>query len=239
MKIERIPVDAVVVGDRRPSNGATVAAIAASMRMIGQLQPITVYEANGEAHLVAGRHRLEAAEFLGWDHIEAVFVTGDEIDRRLREISENLHRAELTVQERADQVAEWSDLVSQKEVLRQVGAKGGRPEGGTRKAARDLNMTEQEVRRAKKIASITPEAKEAAHEAGIDDNQSKLLAVAKAAPEQQVAKVIQIAGRPLNHFETKEQWVAAGIRWWNKGGKEWREEFLSRVQPPIMDARHG
>ena len=53
-------------------------------------------------------------------------------------IAENLHRAELTVQERAEHVAEWVRLTEK--VSPQVGAKpqGGRPEGGIRRAAREL-----------------------------------------------------------------------------------------------------
>jgi hypothetical protein len=62
------------------------------------------------------------------------------------------------------------------------------------KAARDLGLDRNEVQRAKKIADIAPEAKEAAREAGLDDNQSALLEVAKEKePEQQVAKVEEIA----------------------------------------------
>ena len=47
------------------------------------------------------------------------------------EISENLHRAELSQMERDNLVAEWERLTG-KEVLRQLDAKpqGGRPQGG-------------------------------------------------------------------------------------------------------------
>jgi hypothetical protein len=71
---------------------------------------------------------------------------------------------------------------------------GGRPEGGIRAAERDLGIEHTEAVRAVKIASITPEAKEAAREAGIDDNQSKLLKVAAEAPERQVETVHKLAG---------------------------------------------
>jgi hypothetical protein len=39
---------------------------------------------------------------------------GDETEARRAEISENLHRAELTVQERADHIAEWVRLTEEK-----------------------------------------------------------------------------------------------------------------------------
>ncbi len=83
----------------------------------------------------------------------------------------------------------------QKTVLGQVGPKpqGGRPEGGVRAAARELPVpgeTEEarrhNVRRAVKIASLTPEAKQAAKDAALDDNQSALLKAAAKLPEEQV-----------------------------------------------------
>lgn len=91
-------------------------------------------------------------------------MEGDETDARLWEIAENLHRSELTVQERADQIAEWLRLTDGK--LRKLSAEsGGRGnQGGVREAARQLNTDEKAVRNAVKIASITDEAKEAARE---------------------------------------------------------------------------
>ncbi len=99
-----------------------------------------------------------------------------EVDARMWEISENLHRAELTVSQRAEQIAEFVRLVKEKreretDKLAQVApVSGGRGnEGGERLAARDLGITRDEVRRAEKIDAIAPEAKEAAREAGEGD----------------------------------------------------------------------
>lgn len=50
----------------------------------------------------------------------------------------------------------------------------------------------------------------------------------------------KLAPEPLNDFETKERWLAAGLTWWNKGSQEWREEFLARIDKPVFDnARSG
>jgi len=73
----------------------------------------------------------------------------------------------LTAAERAEQIALWVQLTEEKqererqEVSRQVDAKpeGGRPESGTRAAARELGVSEPAARRAKRIASISDEAK--------------------------------------------------------------------------------
>lgn len=242
MKSERVSIDVIEISpSHRRANPATVASLAESMGRIGLMQPIQVYAPDDQtALLVSGRHRLEAARSLGWEEIDAFLVDGDKIDLRLREISENLHRAELTVQERSDQIAEWADLIEQKEKLRTTCAvSGGRGnEGGTRKAARELGISESTVRQAKKIAAITPEAKELARQSGVE-TRDELIEVAKEEPAKQVAKVIELAANPLNHFETKEQWLSQIMRIWNKGSKEWREEFLSRVDSALMDQRYG
>jgi hypothetical protein len=82
--------------------------------------------------------------------------------------------------------------------LRQVAAlSGGRGNtGGYREAARELNIPERTVRRAYQTASLSPEAQEAAVEMGLDDNQSALLAAAKATtPEAQISTLEQRADR--------------------------------------------
>ena len=68
------------------------------------------------------------------------------------------------------------------DVSRQLDAKpkGGRPRGGIREAARVLGLGESEVRRALKIAAMPKLAKQAAHDAGLDNNQSALLRAAGA-----------------------------------------------------------
>jgi len=104
---------------------------------------------------------------------------------RLWEISENLHRAKLTALERDKLVAEWVELTG--EVSSQVATKGGRPESGARKAARDLGLDKDEVHRALKVASLSPEAQDAAREVGLDDNRSALLEARKqTTPDAQV-----------------------------------------------------
>jgi hypothetical protein len=62
--------------------------------------------------------------------------------------------------------------------------------GTAEEAPNDLGLDKSDVQRAVKVASISPEAKQAARVAGLDDNRTALLAVAKwATPEAQLAKV--------------------------------------------------
>ena len=57
---------------------------------------------------------------------------------RLWEISENLHRAELTALERDKLVAEWVELTGEVSEQNVPKPQGGRPESGVRLAARQL-----------------------------------------------------------------------------------------------------
>ena len=73
----------------------------------------------------------------------------------------------LPQMERDKLVAEWCRLVG-KEVSVQVAQKpqGGRPKGGESETARQLGLDRYDVRRAAKVASLSPEAQQAAHVVG-------------------------------------------------------------------------
>jgi ParB family chromosome partitioning protein len=198
---ELVPLEAISVDGRfrRGIREESVLALMESFRTVGQLQPITVYTAdNDTAQLVTGRHRLEAARRLNWDDINAVFVDVGERQRRLIELAENLHRADLDTQERAEHIAEWVRLTEEKQLekVAQVApvSKGGRgKEGGIRAATRELGLERTEVQRAIKIAEkTTPEAKVVAKEAGLANNQTALLKIAAAPAERQVEVVAEI-----------------------------------------------
>lgn len=144
--------------------------------------------------LIAGRHRLEAARRLGWEEIDAYVFEGDERDARLWEIAENLHRAELTVQERADNIAEWVRLTGEKLSGASCATKPGsgrHSEGGLRAAVRDLGIDRREAQRAQTIASIDPQVKAAvAADPRLADNQAALLRVAaEPSAERQLARI--------------------------------------------------
>ena len=124
-----------------------------------------------------------------------MLVTGNEIERKLQEIAENLHRSELTALERDTQIGRWAELTAATAAQVETPLGGAQPsEKGVRKVANDLGLDKSDVQRAVKVASISPEAQQAARIAGLDNNRTALLAVAKeATPEAQVAKVSAIS----------------------------------------------
>jgi protein tyrosine phosphatase (PTP) superfamily phosphohydrolase (DUF442 family) len=187
-----------VVGKRRPLNEAKVRFLAASMREIGQQSPITVREVGKKVILVAGLYRLAAAKLLGWDSILCHYMVGGKIDARLWQISENLHRADLRVLERSEYIEEWRLLIRKKAQVGQVAPPGGHQpkDAGINKAAKELGLTKEEIRRAKIIAGISPKAKVAAIAAKLDNSQRALLEIAKQpTPSAQLKAIEKIVER--------------------------------------------
>ena len=137
----------------RPYNAEAVVNLKNSIALIGLQTAPTVVEREGRYVLVVGRNRLEALKLLGHQTVLARVVDMDDIDARIWTISENLHRAELTVSQRAEQIAEYAELSRQRregekpvQVAQVWGGRG--KEGGISAAARDVGMTREEVRRA-------------------------------------------------------------------------------------------
>ncbi len=91
-----------------------VAVIKASMVEVGLIQPITVRPCEGENNgywLIAGAHRLAAAQKLKWPHIECIVVDGLDADQaEMLAVDENLARPELTPAERARHVSYRKEL---------------------------------------------------------------------------------------------------------------------------------
>jgi ParB/RepB/Spo0J family partition protein len=181
--------DIIIPEGRREVDPAVVKRLADSIESIGLRHPVTVRKKGEQYILVAGRHRIEACKKVGREHVPAIIVSMTNAEARMWEIAENLHRAELSRLERSNQIGEWVQLVSDN--LSQT-RREGRP-GALAAASRGLGIGEKDVQRAVQIAGITPEAKEAAAAAGMADNQSKLLEVAKAEPSRQVATVHELA----------------------------------------------
>jgi hypothetical protein len=209
LKTDEIKIADIVIGkNRRSLNPEKVAEIADSIATIGQTTAITVHrKEDGTLVLVDGLHRLRATESLGWTHIRAEIMEGDDIEARLWELAALLHRADdLTALEEAERVAEWvrltegRDPVSGQKVQK---PKGGRPQSGVAKAARQLPVKgktqearRKRIERAIKIAAISLEAKAAIRKAGLDQHHSALGQIARQKDRKaQVAKVQEIAAR--------------------------------------------
>jgi ParB-like chromosome segregation protein Spo0J len=149
-----LPLDEIgVPNSRRDVDPEAVKRLVSSIKEIGLRHPITVRSLQGKFYLVAGRHRLEATREIGEDRIAAVVAKFDAIDAEMWEISENLHRADLSKLERDTQLARWIELKESRKVSVQSAPKpsGGRPESGISAAARELGVEETDAKRAVKV----------------------------------------------------------------------------------------
>jgi hypothetical protein len=90
--------------------------------------------------------------------------------------------------------------------------KKGQQPGGISAAARELGIEETDAKRAVKVASLSDEAKAAAVKHGLDDNRSAMLAAARESdPEDQVAKIMDLAAqktKPKPAYYSKKEIAA-------------------------------
>jgi ParB family chromosome partitioning protein len=156
--------------------------------------------------LIVGGHRLAGHSKAGRTEILAdvkdVAIYADEAACRLREIKENMVRAELSVLDRAVSLAEWKRIYEADNPLPKRGRPALRENGEnisnifverfSAAAARALGITERSVQLALEVASIDAEVRRklALHE--VSDSQSELLTLARqsAARQRQIAKLL-------------------------------------------------
>lgn len=99
-----VALNTIDVGERlRPVDADYVALLAASMAERGQDTPIVISAGgpDGNHRLIAGAHRLAAAQSLGWEEIEALVSDAEGLEADLLEVDENLMRRELSALDRA------------------------------------------------------------------------------------------------------------------------------------------
>lgn len=270
MKSVTVAVDAVTVRERhRDANPGKVSVLAGSMEKIGLQTPISVV-ISGEGEdveivLVAGLHRLRAAQSLGWADIDAFEVELDEIDRELWEIDENLCRSELTEAEEAHHLARRKVLWEKRAEREVLGGKTSPTQIATQHKDRPQNQkafaAETEAVTGQSKRSINQKLARA--EALGDDIQQvvgtsldkgvELDALAKM-PEQERHDIIErakagevvSARKPvppppheLNPVEVSNKYRSALMNAWNRAPAEDREWFLAEIDKPVMDRRYG
>lgn len=100
-----VPVSAIVPNPRQPRrefDEATLDELAASVRMLGILQPLLVRDLGGGRYeLVAGERRWRAAMKAELDEVPVLVVETDESGSLARAIVENVHRQDLNAVEEA------------------------------------------------------------------------------------------------------------------------------------------
>ncbi|WP_456320441.1 hypothetical protein [Sphingobium chungbukense] len=155
------------------------------MKQIGLRQPITIrvvddyvgsdgQKADGVPVLVAGYHRLEAARILGWEKIDAIDADDDDLSAELWEIAENLHRHDLSKEQRDEHIRRYAELLEARQVTQNAApvskltdgrSKGPQHEKGIpRQIAEETGLSVDTVRRALKPKPVHHEPPKEVHD---------------------------------------------------------------------------
>ena len=179
---------------------------------IGLRTPPTVMvisEGPLKARIVTGVHRIRALRMLNVAEVGCLTLTS-ELEARLWNCSENLDRAELSAQERAEATASWLADVAKMipaQVAQVSGGRGNR--GGVSEIARAAGIERTGAARATAIAAIAPQAK-LTRALQLDDNQQALLEIARAdGPDEQVRKAKELAQKAKKSGSNPAQEFAA------------------------------
>jgi ParB family chromosome partitioning protein len=206
-----VPVEQIaVIGRLRPIDQSWAALLAENIGTTGRLRhPIELRpRPEGGYQLVAGAHRLRAAQLLGWDVIPAVVIQVSDDQARLAEIDENLIRHELNPLDRAVFLAERKVLYERLyPQARRGGDRGNQHTGGrqtdtvsfSQDTAERCGLTDRTIRRAVMIAEKLPQPlRHRLAGTPLAHKQSELLALAKLPPEEQQACVDLLLGQDSN-----------------------------------------
>ena len=238
--------DVIIPERKRPLKPEAVKVLAASIKEIGLINPITL---KPDGTINTGRHRLEACKLLGWDEIPFRYTdTEDARLLELAEIDENLIREDLSVLERSDHLARRKEIYVE---LHPETKKGGdygnqyqakprlKPDSGlshpsfvddtVQKTGRSRSTIKEEVRISKKIY---PEVKEAIRDTPVADSKTDLIRLAKISDKNQQHKVAEkiVSGKSRNVKDAIKQVT-----------KETHEEKVTRIKqlPPNVTLFQG
>lgn len=249
-----------VRSDARPVNAAAVSALAESIAAVGLINPIRARAVGDGYEVIAGAHRLAACRSLGLVDVEAIVGNDDDLHAELSMIDENLCRAELSASERARQTARRKTLYEAlhpetrhggDQVAKFATSKDEQPERFTSATAKVVGISERAVQlAAERGEKVIDEVIDMIRGTKLDTG--KYLDMLKRLPpneqvsaakrdlrEARAPKQKKRAAAPLDDAETEEQWLAAIMRIWNRGSREWRARFLSQIDTPVMDRRFG
>lgn len=213
--------------------------------------------------LIAGLHRMQACQKLGLTDVPAHIVDLSELQRQIAECDENLCSASLSKSERAMFTRRRKEAY---EALHPETRHGG--DRKSDQVAKSATCSEEDNRFTFDTAAKTGHSERTVQldaergEKVADDVLVKITGthldtgvyldrLKKLSPDEQRAKVksdlafsetkksVGKPAAPLDDTETRDKWLRSGMSWWNRGSQEWREEFLSRVDQRVMDARYA
>ena len=222
MQQHSIRVDDIEIGERhRALSDDAVERLAKSLADIGLRQPISVRVVEemivageltaGVPVLVAGAHRLAAAKSLGWSHIDCIEVDDDAISAEMWEIAENLHRLDLTKEQRDEHIRRYIELVeARREAEKVIVVQNGQ------------QLPPKPVGRPKSVITEVVEA------TGLSRQT-----VSRAANPKPV--MLKSAVEPETEEEATLREANAIVAAWNRARQAARDIAMSEIDTPVFD----
>jgi ParB family chromosome partitioning protein len=209
-----VPVGAIAPNPRQPREAfgeESLAALAASIREVGVLQPIVVRRRDRGYELVAGERRLRAARLAGLATVPAVFRETDESESLREALIENIHRQDLAPLELAAAFQELQDDlgVSQEELAERLG------------------YSRPHVANTIRLLQLPPEVQRLVAEGGLSAGHARAL-LALEDPEAQKTLGLRIAAEDLSVRQVEDL---------VKGYRQGRPASSGPKQPSPKDVR--
>ncbi len=258
-----LPLKDIVVPERlRPTHQDWIEVLASSMAELGLKEPVVVREVkrgrSKQIELVAGAHRLAAAERLDWKEIPVSLVEASDLEARLIEIDENLMRRELSPLDRAIFLNERKKV---HEEMYPETKHGGDVKSAdfkeknqmanlatrfSKAAAEKTGLSERSIRRAVSIiVRLSPDVIELVRSTGLAESGKELEALAKKEPAAQRAILNVIAdgnAQKVSQAEVllsmkssmapvseEEKAFRTLLASWNRLGRKRRRQFLGEL----------
>ena len=160
--------------------------LAASIRALGVLQPLTVRRREGQWELVAGERRLRAAKLAGLSQVPCLSVQVDSQSSSLLALVENVQRRDLDFWEEALALRQILDTyhLSQEELARRVG------------------RSQSAVANKLRLLKLPDEALALLRAHGATERQARAL-LRLDSPERQLEAAEQVAARGLTVAQTE------------------------------------
>lgn len=245
------PVEAIQVGPRLRTVDADWAdALAGMIAAQGLQHPISVFPVGRDRYtLMAGAHRLAAVRSLGLPTIQCgVFAPETEnvqLEARLHEIIENIGRRELSVLDRAANLAELKRVHEALYPGTRRGVAGGKARQNSatdilsfaESVAAKTGLSARTIRRAVALLDGLDQSVIGLLQGlKIADNGAQLRAFAKLAPDVQIAAAEALAAGARNLREALHQGKApapsgfdALVKAWMRANAKERRRFLKEV----------
>lgn len=232
MEVVDIPVGEIRVDREREEVDGSFESLVESIEREGLIHPLHVTPAPKGYWICTGRRRLRALRAMGKKTAPCVIRKASAMDARRIELTENLHRLELTALERSEAIAELVEIAKEQGTFEPEVPKRG-PKKGAESRAKDeaastSGTSRRSVTRAQKVASISEPAKKILRSTPAADNLSELERLSELPREEQasVATSMVVSGARVEDAVKNTRVVK------RSGRQNWPEEF-----DPVMAKR--